>query len=68
MLLAHAAQLWCIGVALGKCVEYGYSMAKEVALYLEGDGTAPHILGPSKAQDEAFYEGEVPVTSGFQRR
>ena len=43
-------------------------MAKEVAQYLEGDGTAAHISGPSKTQDDSFYEGEIPVTSGFQRR
>ena len=53
------------GVALGKCVEYGYTMAKEVAQYLDGDGTAAHIAGPQKTQDDSFYEGEVPVTSGF---
>lgn len=68
ILLAHTGKIWCTGVALGKCVEYGYSMAKEVAQYLEGDGTAAHISGPSKTQDDSFYEGEIPVTSGFQRR
>ncbi|KAL3159086.1 hypothetical protein ABBQ32_011084 [Trebouxia sp. C0010 RCD-2024] len=56
------------GVALGKCVEYGYSMAKEVAQYLDGDGTASYIAEPAKTQDDSFYQGEVPVTSGFQQR
>lgn len=55
-------------MALGKCVEYGYSMAKEVAQYLDGDGTASYIAEPAKTQDDSFYQGEVPVTSGFQQR
>ena len=55
------------GVALGKCVEYGYTMAKEVAQFLDGDGTAAHILEAQKTQDDSFYEGEIPVTSGSQR-
>lgn len=67
-LVADSSQYRCTGVALGKCVEYGYSMAKDVAQYLEGDGTASHIAEPSKTQDDSFYQGEVPVTSGFQRR
>ncbi len=52
------------GVALGKCVEYGYTMAKEVAQYLESDGAAGSIAGPQKTQDEAFYQAEIPVTNG----
>ena len=52
------------GVALGKCVEYGYTLAKEMAHYLESDGEAGHISGPEKKQDESFYQGEIPVTSG----
>lgn len=60
-----ARQVLChAGVALGKCVEYGYTMAKEVAGYLTSDGTAGHVVGPQKTQDDAFYEGEIPVTSG----
>ena len=66
----QACQMHCVriivsaGVALGKCVEYGYTMASEVAKYLDNDGTAGRILAPEKRQDESFYEGEVPVTSG----
>ncbi|DBB12106.1 TPA: hypothetical protein ACH3X3_006217 [Trebouxia sp. C0006] len=52
------------GVALGKCVEYGYTMAKEVARYLESDGAAGYIAGPQKTQDEAFYQAEIPITNG----
>lgn len=52
------------GVALGKCVEYGYTMAKEVAQYLESDGAAGYISGPQKTQDESFYQGEIPITNG----
>ena len=50
------------GVALGKCVEYGYTLARELAQYLDSDGSAAHIAGPETAQDEAFYQGEIPVT------
>ncbi len=65
----HAAgNLMCevttAGVALGKCVEYGYTMAKEVARYLESDGAAGYIAGPQKTQDEAFYQAEIPITNG----
>lgn len=52
------------GVALGKCVEYGYTMAQEVARYLESNGAAGHVVGPQQTQDESFYQGEIPVTNG----
>lgn len=51
------------GVALGKCVEYGYTLAREVAYFLESGGTANRIVGPETAQDEVFYEAEIPVTT-----
>lgn len=57
LFLSHLA-----GVALGKCVEYGYTLARELAAYLDSDGSAAHIAGPETAQDEAFYQGEIPVT------
>ena len=55
------------GVALGKCVEYGYTLAREVAYFLESDGTANRIVGPETAQDEAFYEAEIPVTTSMRK-
>lgn len=52
------------GVALGKCVEYGYTMAKDVAHYLKEDGAAGRISSPQKTQDDVFYQAEIPVTDG----
>ena len=60
----HGGLLCCFaGVALGKCVEYGYTLARELAYFLESDGTAGRIVAPEGAQDEAFYEAEIPVTT-----
>lgn len=54
------------GVALGKCIEHGYTMANDVAAYLSSSGSTGQMSGPQKAQDEAFYEGEIPVPSGLK--
>ena len=56
----------CAGVALGKCIEHGYTMANDVAKYLSSNGAAGQISGPQKTQDDAFYEGEIPVPSAFK--
>ncbi|KAK9804357.1 hypothetical protein WJX72_008949 [[Myrmecia] bisecta] len=43
------------GVALGKCVEFAYEYAADVAKYLESQGRLSNTSGPEKAQDEAFF-------------
>lgn len=42
------------GVALGKCVEFGYEYAKQIAKYLEGKESSAGVA-PTAAQDEAFF-------------
>ena len=61
-LQSYSTMQYAAGVALGKCVEYGYTLARELAQYLESNDSAGHVVGPQTAQDETFYEGEIPVT------
>ena len=43
-------------------------MADDVAQYLGGKSKPGQMSGPQKTQDDAFYEGEIPVTSGFVKK
>lgn len=46
------------GVALGKCVEYGYTEAARLSDFLS-QSAASNTNSPDKAQDEAFYGSVV---------
>ena len=41
-------------------------MANDVAKYLSSSGAAGQISGPQKTQDDAFYEGEIPVPGALE--
>ena len=42
------------GVALGKCVEFGYEYAKQIEQYLQSKRESVGIA-PLEAQDDVFY-------------
>ncbi len=42
------------GVALGKCVEYAFDFAKEVATYLNKQGSPNGSRKPMETQNNAF--------------
>ena len=42
------------GVALGKCVEFGYEYAKQIEQYLQSKQDSVGIT-PLEAQDDVFY-------------
>ena len=42
------------GVALGKCVEFGYEYANQISKYLQSKQDSVGIK-PLEAQDELFY-------------
>ena len=46
------------GVALGKCVEYGYTEAAKLSAFLSQPATG-NTNQPERAQDEAFYGSVV---------